>query len=376
MGNAGASAVCGFPHDKQSAAGFEPRRIRFRIVHILYVIALLASSLATFGARGIVPALVVLGVWAVVFVSRSRPRALAAVGVLLWFGFCGSVLVLPALQGTRTGPSRMECPYKLKQIGFALRNYHDVYGTFPPAYVADKNGKPMHSWRVLILPFMEYREVYDAYDFTEPWDGPKNRKLAASVPEIYVCPDRPTSGGQGGSHPSYFAVIGPRTVWPGAESRQIGEIKDADGLSQTLMVVESHLPDVAWSEPRDLSFDEAMRLLSSQDSSRLGGHLIEDFFYERYSGRHAVLADGSVHFLRPGLPRDTAVAVLTIDDGRSLEEEWYRPRIVAQERLKVGNCYRLAVFAALCLFPLPWVWISPRHAAKRETAAQAAGLRS
>jgi len=270
----------------------------------------------------------------------------------------------------------MYCPNNLKEIGLALHNYHDTYGAFPPAYVPDKNGRPMHSWRVLILPFMEYRVLYDLYDFGEPWDGPNNRKLMAEVPHYYVCPSRTASNAQSRSQPSYFAVVGPKTMWPEAESRRIKEIQGADGTSQTLLVIEAHVPDVAWSEPRDLSFDEAMRLLSSQDSSRLGGHLIEDFFYERYSGRHAVLADGSVHFLRPGLPRDTAAAVLTIDDGRSLEEEWYRPGIVARERLKVGNCYRLAVFAVLCLFPLPWVWISPRHAAKRETAPQAAEFRS
>ena len=60
----------------------------------------------------------------------------------------------------------------------AVANYHETYGCFPPAYVADRDGKPMHSWRVLILPFLEQRELYNAYNFAEPWDGPNNRKLA------------------------------------------------------------------------------------------------------------------------------------------------------------------------------------------------------
>jgi hypothetical protein len=64
----------------------------------------------------------------------------------------------------------------LKQIGLALRNYHDAYGRFPPAYVADGHGPPMHSRRVLILPWLEKREIYDRYRFDEPWDGPNNRK--------------------------------------------------------------------------------------------------------------------------------------------------------------------------------------------------------
>jgi translation elongation factor EF-Tu-like GTPase len=59
----------------------------------------------------------------------------------------------------------------------AVANYHETYGCFPPAYVADRDGKPMHSWRVLILPFLEQQELYHAYNFAEPWDGPNNRKL-------------------------------------------------------------------------------------------------------------------------------------------------------------------------------------------------------
>ena len=44
----------------------------------------------------------------------------------------------------------------LRKSRLALHNYHQANGCFPPAYIADKNGKPMHSWRVLILPYMEY----------------------------------------------------------------------------------------------------------------------------------------------------------------------------------------------------------------------------
>lgn len=349
------------PSDEQTCAVAQPHRIRLRIVHILYVVALLASGLATFGARGMVPSLVVLGVWTPVFVSRSRPRAWATVCLLMVIGFCVLGVVLPALRPTRTRPYRMSCNNNLKNIGLALNNYHDTYGTFPPAHIPDKNGKPIHSWRVLILPFMEYRNLYDAYDFTEPWDGPKNRKLLVKMPAPYVCPDRPASGEQDGLHISYFAVVGPKTMWPDAKSRQIREIKDADGTSHTLLVIEALVPEVAWSEPRDLSYDEAVRLLSSRDSRRVGGHLVEDFFYEHYFSRHAALVDGSVHFVHRGLPRETATALLTIDDGYGLEEGWSSSGNVSAKRPKLGNWYRLAVFVLLMILPLPWVWISPRR---------------
>ena len=72
---------------------------------------------------------------------------IAVLTVMLAFGW-----LLPDIGRHSHEPSRrMQCSNHLKQIGIALHNYHDVYGSFPPAYVADANGKPMHSWRVLIL---------------------------------------------------------------------------------------------------------------------------------------------------------------------------------------------------------------------------------
>ncbi|MEZ6114117.1 MAG: DUF1559 domain-containing protein [Pirellulaceae bacterium] len=84
-------------------------------------------------------------------------------------------MLLPAVQTAREAARRSQCSSNLKQIELALHNYHDTFKSFPPAYIADANGRPMHSWRVLILPFMEQRELYDQCRFDEPWDGPNNQ---------------------------------------------------------------------------------------------------------------------------------------------------------------------------------------------------------
>src|SRR5260370_743998 len=70
---------------------------------------------------------------------------------------CGGVVIALLLPQTssREPARRSQCKNNLKQIGLALHNYHDVYGSFPPAYFVDASGKPMHSWRVLILPFLD-----------------------------------------------------------------------------------------------------------------------------------------------------------------------------------------------------------------------------
>jgi hypothetical protein len=66
-------------------------------------------------------------------------------------------------------------------IALALHNYHETYGTFPPAYIADAHRKPMHCWRVLIRPFLEQQTLYTSYNFHEPWDGPNNSRSARTA---------------------------------------------------------------------------------------------------------------------------------------------------------------------------------------------------
>ncbi len=144
----------------------------------------------------------------------------------------------------REGSRRAQCVNSLKLIAIALHNYQAAFGCLPPAVVADERGKPMHSWRVLILPFMERQELYDRYDFREPWDGPNNIKLLNEMPFWYACPScydkKPTS------LTNYVAITGPGTYFPGSTSARIAE--DAGRL----VVVEVSNAEIPWTMPRDL----------------------------------------------------------------------------------------------------------------------------
>jgi predicted RNA-binding Zn-ribbon protein involved in translation (DUF1610 family) len=84
---------------------------------------------------------------------------------------CGGILLallLPAVQAGRDAARRTQSAMNEKQILLAIHNYHDTYGQLPPAYIPDADGKPMHSWRVLILPFIEQLHLYNQYDFSKP----------------------------------------------------------------------------------------------------------------------------------------------------------------------------------------------------------------
>ena len=69
-------------------------------------------------------------------------------------------------------------------------------GAFPAAYVADENGRPMHSWRVALLPFLEQSDLYSQYNFNEPWDSPENLRWPSRCQRPIAVRRRPASAGQ------------------------------------------------------------------------------------------------------------------------------------------------------------------------------------
>jgi hypothetical protein len=342
----------------QSAA---PVPIQFRLIHVFYAMAVLGSCLAVFGPMGTFATVAVLVFWGYALTSPSRPPALAR-GCLVAcvLGLCLTCCL--AYPWTLSHPAelyrRLQCNDNLKEIMIALQSYHDVYHRFPPAYVSDKDGKPMHSWRVLILPFLRKNKAYDQYRFDEPWDGPNNRKLLDQLSgEPFHCPsDHPTNAASS-TWTSYVAVIGPRTAWPGPRSRRMSEI--TDGTSNTVMVVAYHGGQIAWMEPRDPEIDEALRVLTLPEPEDTGGHCSENFFYEYFYGREVAFVDATAHPISHGTPPEVWSELLTIDDGvrlsqRELEGPW------TVSRPKLGNWFRLAVLVLVTLWPLPWVWRKPK----------------
>ena len=165
------------------------------------------------------------------------------------------------------GARRGDCVMHLKQMSLALLNYHDKYGSFPPAVVKDSNGKPAHSWRVLILPFLGGEDLYQKYDFSEPWNGPNNSRLQSELPphssSRYQCP----SSGVRGTMTNYVAIIGPSTIWP---ENHPGTIMDDDmkEAQPEVLVVEVPGYEVNWMEPKDLSIDAAVSLLVEAHGDR------------------------------------------------------------------------------------------------------------
>jgi len=104
-----------------------------------------------------------------------------------------AAVLLPAVTrgpAVRRTARRVQCMNHLKQIRLALDFYHDEYNALPPAYTTDANGKRLHSWRTLILPYMEHAALYKQINLSKPWNDPVNSALSSQMPEQFRCPKR------------------------------------------------------------------------------------------------------------------------------------------------------------------------------------------
>ena len=132
--------------------------------------------------------------------------------------------------------ARSRCVNNLKQIGLAMHNYHAMHKSFPPAYTVDKSGKPLLSWRVLILPFLEQDALYKEFHLDEPWDSAHNRALIERMPETYRCPVMSSKLRQH-RQDDLSDPRGKTTIFPGSEGVKIQKI--TDGTSNTIFVVDA-----------------------------------------------------------------------------------------------------------------------------------------
>jgi prepilin-type processing-associated H-X9-DG protein len=190
------------------------------------------------------------------------------------------VYSLPAIRAGMDAARRARCVNNLKQIALAMHNYHQSNNRFPRAASLSEHGKPLLSWRVAILPYMGYQELYNKFHLDEPWDSVHNKSLIKEMPPVYLCPD--------GAKPETFTtpyqvVVGDNTIFE--KDKDVGFVDVTDGTSNTLLVVEAKNA-VSWTRPDDVTFDPAAApSLCGAGSAHPGGF-------------NAAMGDGSVRFIK------------------------------------------------------------------------------
>ena len=190
--------------------------------------------------------------------SAARNARIAFWCLVAGFIFHVTVLAvsLPtAIQAAREGSTSVKCLNNVTKIGEALFQYDKVHGALPPLYTVDDKGNPLHSWRVLLLPYMEQKPLYDQIRLDEPWDSPHNRQFHGQMPKIYACPRQP---GNRQSDCSYSVIAG-GVFNPAKEVKNITGMKLADITGKqddTLLIVEVVEP-FCWMNPTaDVSLEE------------------------------------------------------------------------------------------------------------------------
>ncbi|MCI0699689.1 MAG: DUF1559 domain-containing protein, partial [Planctomycetia bacterium] len=166
------------------------------------------------------------------------------------------------------------------------------------------NEKPLLSWRVAILPYIEQDNLYKQFKMNEPWDSAHNKKLIEKMPDIYY----PVGGVRKPGHTHLQMVIGPNAMQP------VGTRIPAsfpDGTSNTIAVVEAS-GSVIWTKPDDVM---------------LPGKELPKDFRKKFGGLspggfNALLWDGQVRFIPDKMSDRTLGIALNPRDGMILPSDW------------------------------------------------------
>jgi prepilin-type processing-associated H-X9-DG protein len=241
--------------------------------------------------------------------KRTSPLTWAVASLAVIGGVIAAML--PGVR-SRDCPTRAHCSRNLQKIALAVNNYAAKYGCFPPAYTVDKQGRRMHSWRTLVLEFLD-SDLYAQYDFSRPWDSPENlafaKKMGKNGP--YRCPSEDI---QEPSWTSYVMLVGPRAFSNGRTGRKLEEI--TDGPDVTIAVVEMSPSGILWTSPYDLDTTEMSCRINDPD------HACPRSCHS--GGLHVLFADGHTAYLGTSADvkkdEEYLKALITINGGEDMSK--------------------------------------------------------
>ncbi|MCF0234583.1 MAG: DUF1559 domain-containing protein [Thermoguttaceae bacterium] len=240
--------------------------------------------------------------------STARRRlywTLAALFVVL-----GVILVFYLLSGMlllqRESARRERCDVNLARLYMGLAEYADANGSFPPAFVADAEGRKLHSWRVLVLPFIGEAELFSKIRLDESWDSEYNAQFHAQSLPIFQCASSPNEFQKPGFC-AVSAVLGERTAFP-EDGRAVALTQLADGAANTILLVERKRP-ICWMNP-DAELTETQVLADNAKPTKER----EDFGSWHGPGEYVLFCDGHRAFVSEKVDEKILKLLLNIDD--------------------------------------------------------------
>ena len=215
------------------------------------------------------------------------------------------LMFVESVQKMRDSAERSQRANNLKQIALAMHNYNATLGHLPAQATYDKNGKPMLSWRVMILPYIEQQNLYNQFHLNEPWDSEHNKKLLAKMPKTYISPQQDEKSIK--EHLTYYqGFVGKGAFFEGKKGLRLPQ-DFPDGTSNTIMIVEAS-KGVPWTKPEDIPYD------ADKPLPKLGLPGSTNYL--------AALCDGSVRTITPKLTERTLRTAITRNDGLVMGPDW------------------------------------------------------
>jgi hypothetical protein len=280
-------------------------------------------------------------------------RLINVLVVVLVFVLAGG-LALSALPKVRAAAARTQCQNNLKQIGLALHNSYDTYGTFPPATIPNENlpcGQRL-SWLVAAMPFIEQNHIFNNLDREKGWEDEPN--LIPKVPntdpyddhiigppkpvgelKVFRCPADPiVSPVDAAGLTNYVGVsgMGPDAAelslgYPGVGffgcERKIKAEDIKDGLANTIAVMETNSKIGPWAAggfPTTRGLDPSRgHYLGAGGQFGSGHRSCKGWFSPTKTVlTNVVFADGSVHGLTDSVSLEVLEALITIAGGEDV----------------------------------------------------------
>ena len=278
----------------------------------------LQGMLLTIAATGALIAPMAWGGPSGIVISVAMLIAGFAYGRSGWLGLVGAILIFVVLtfialgaRGATMSARRSHSANNIRQMAIAIHDYHDKHRALPPRFSVDENGKPLHSWRVLILPFLGEQELYDQIDLTKPWSAPENLKFHNQMPEVFSCPNLPKKMGH--TVTPYVAIGGANTAWPDGGGLNLNQISKSDGTSQTIALIEASIVATNWMAPFDIHLGQLDLLFQNCDNELSN-------FEGRYTGCNVVMCDASTLFFSRVDQLEMLRAMATRNGGEDISE--------------------------------------------------------
>jgi len=232
---------------------------------------------------------------------------------LFWmFTFRPARALMPApMATTAAAPVAVGSAANLRRIGLAMHQYHSMYDAFPPAAEpgaetdaeTDGEEKLAHSWRVYLLPFLGRQDLYDRYDFDQPWDSAANKRIRYQMPDVFA---NPNDYGRMPATSSYSVVTGKGALFDPDASATLSDCKD--GTSKTIFVVEVENPQDNWLKPGGLDIDTMVEGVNTSS----GGEGIAS--PDDAGGAYVLMVDGTTRRLTNDMPPEKIRSMILVDD--------------------------------------------------------------